>query len=155
MSDKSVLAKLVLAWTPAVERFVEDESLLRELQPPENVMFLKVQGYMATSFSGWVMSMESCLLHLVCIEMIDLPRCEQLPVFGQLPNLERLILKRMPIFRKLGTEICGGSGAFKTLKEFTLVDLDTLEEWITKVPLSGEFMFPSLHKLDICVAALS
>ncbi|XP_066355948.1 putative disease resistance protein RGA3 isoform X1 [Miscanthus floridulus] len=150
LAGKSILSKLALAWTPAAERFLEDEALLQGLQPPENLMFIKVQGYMATSFSGWMMCMESCLLHLVCIEMVDLPRCEQLPVFGQLPNLERLILKRMPIFRKLGTEICGGSGAFKKLKEFTLVDLDTLEEWITKVPLNGEFMFPSLNKLEIC-----
>lgn len=113
-------------------------------------MFLRVQGYMATSFSGWVMGMESCLLHLICIEMVDLPRCEHLPPFGQLKNLQQLILKRMPILKKLGTEICGGSGAFKKLKEFTLENLDTLEEWVTKVPANGEFMFPSLNKLEIC-----
>lgn len=150
LTDKSVLAKLVLAWTPAVERFVEDEALLRELQPPENLMFLKLQGYMATSFSGWVMGMESCLLHLVCIEMVDLPKCEHLPPFCQLKNLQQLILKRMPILKKLGTEICGGSGAFKILEEFTMENLDILEEWVTKIPANGEFMFPSLHKLEIC-----
>ncbi|OEL24569.1 hypothetical protein BAE44_0014411 [Dichanthelium oligosanthes] len=151
MADKSVLAKLVLAWTPAVERFVEDEALLREFLPPENLMFLKIQGYTATSFSGWMMAMTSYLPHLVCIEMVNLPRCEDLPPFGQLQNLERLTLKRMPMFRKLGTEFCGGSGAFKKLREFTLIDLDTLEEWVTKVPVraNGEFMFPSLHRLEI------
>jgi hypothetical protein len=113
-------------------------------------MFLRVQGYMATSFSGWVMGMESCLLHLICIEIVDLPRCEHLPPFGQLKNLQQLILKRMPILKKLGTEICGGSGAFKKLKEFTLENLDILEEWVTKVPANGEFMFPSLNKMEIC-----
>ncbi|CAL5057324.1 unnamed protein product [Urochloa decumbens] len=150
LANKSALAKLVLAWTPAARRFVEDEDLLRELQPPENLMFLKVQGYMANSFSGWMMVMAPCLPHLVCIEMVDLPRCEHLPPFGQLQNLEQLTLKRMPIFRKLGTEFCGGSGAFKKLREFTLIDLDKLEEWVTKVSENGEFMFPSLHKLEIC-----
>ncbi|CAN6244994.1 unnamed protein product [Urochloa humidicola] len=150
LTDKSVLAKLVLAWTPAVERFMEDETLLKKLQPPENLMFLKIQGYIATSFSGWIMDMASCLKHLVCIEIVDLPRCEYLPPFGQLQNLEQLTLKKMPIFRKLGTEICGGSGAFKKLKEFKLVDLGTLEEWVTKVPANGEFMFPNLLKLEIC-----
>ncbi|CAO2046445.1 unnamed protein product [Urochloa humidicola] len=149
LANKSALAKLVLAWTPAARRFVEDEDLLRELQPPENLMFLKVQGYKANFFSGW-MVMASCLPHLVCIEMVDLPRCEHLPPFGQLQNLEQLTLKRMPIFRKLGTEFCGGSGAFKKLREFTLIDLHTLEEWVTKVSENGEFMFPSLHKLEIC-----
>ncbi|WVZ74739.1 hypothetical protein U9M48_022888 [Paspalum notatum var. saurae] len=150
LANKSVLDKLVLAWTPAVEHFVNDEALFRELQPPENIMFLKVQGYMATSFSGWIVDRASCLLHLVYIEMVDLPRCEHLPPFGQLQNLEQLVLKRLPIFRKLGTEICGGGGAFKKLKEFILVDLGGLEEWVTKVPGNGEFMFPSLHKLEIC-----
>ncbi|CAN6279082.1 unnamed protein product [Urochloa humidicola] len=148
--DKSLLAKLVFAWTSAVDRFVEDEALLRELQPPKKLLFLKVQGYIATSFSGWMMGMASCLPHLVCIEMVDLPRCQHLPPFGQLQNLEQLTLQRMPIFRKLGTEICGGSGAFKKLREFTLIDLDTLEEWVTQVSENGEFMFPSLHKLEIC-----
>jgi len=61
-----------------------------------------------------------------------------------------LTLKRMPIFRKLGTEFCGGSGAFQKLREFTLIDLETLEEWVTKVSANGEFMFPNLHKLEIC-----
>ncbi|RLN08606.1 hypothetical protein C2845_PM11G10130 [Panicum miliaceum] len=150
LADKSVLAKLVLAWTPAVGRVVEDEGLLRELQPPGNLKFLKVQGYMGTSFSGWMMNMASCLMHLVCIEMVDLPRCEHLPPFGQLQNLEQLTLKRMPIFRKLGTEFCGGSGAFKKLREFALIDLDTLEEWVTKVSANRGFMFPNLHKLEIC-----
>ncbi|CAN6252190.1 unnamed protein product [Urochloa humidicola] len=150
LADKSLLTKLVFAWTSAVDRFVEDEALLRELQPPEKLLFLKVQGYTATSFSGWMMSMSSCLSHLVRIEMVDLPRCQHLPPFGQLQNLEQLTLKRMPIFRKLGTEICGGSGAFKKLREFTLIDLDTLEEWVTQVSENGEFMFPSLHKLEIC-----
>ncbi|KAG2652067.1 hypothetical protein PVAP13_1NG331000 [Panicum virgatum] len=143
LADKSVLVKLVLAWTPTVGRVVEDEGLLRELKPPGNLKILKVQGYMGTSFSGWIMNMASCLLHLVCIEMVDLPRCEHLPPFGQLQNLEQLTLKRMPIFRKLGTEFCGGSGAFQKLREFTLIDLETLEEWVTKVSaneqLSGEF----------------
>ncbi|CAN6252188.1 unnamed protein product [Urochloa humidicola] len=150
LANKPALAKLVLAWTPSARRFLEDEDLLRELQPPENLMFLKVQGYMANSFSGWMMVMPPCLPHLVCIEMVDLPRCEHLPPFGQLQNLEQLTLKRMPIFRKLGTEFCGGSGAFKKLREFTLIDLDKLEEWVTKVSENGEFMFPSLHKLEIC-----
>ncbi|KAG2659554.1 hypothetical protein PVAP13_1KG364505 [Panicum virgatum] len=150
LADKSVLVKLVLAWTPAVGRVVEDEGLLRELHPPGNLKFLKVQGYMGTSFSGWMMNMASCLLHLVCIEMVDLPRCEHLPPFGQLKNLEQLTLKRLPIFRKLGTEFCGGSGAFKKLREFTLIDLETLEEWVTKASANGEFMFPNLHKLEIC-----
>ncbi|XP_025812421.1 putative disease resistance protein RGA4 isoform X1 [Panicum hallii] len=150
LADKSVLAKLVLAWTPAVGRVVEDEDLLQELQPPGNLKFLKVQGYMGTSFSGWMIDMASCLPHLVCIEMVDLPRCEHLPPFGQLQNLEQLTLKRMPILRKLGTEFCGGSGAFKKLRKFTLIDLETLEEWVTKDSANGEFMFPNLHKLEIC-----
>jgi hypothetical protein len=51
LADKLVLAKLVLAWTPAVERFVEDEALLQELQPPENIMFLKIQGDMRDASS--------------------------------------------------------------------------------------------------------
>jgi len=37
LADKSVLVKLVLAWTPAVGRVVEDEGLLRELHPPGNL----------------------------------------------------------------------------------------------------------------------
>ncbi|KAF8693676.1 hypothetical protein HU200_039088 [Digitaria exilis] len=128
LATKPALAKLVLSWTPALERF-----------PPENLMFLKVQDYMANSFSGWMMGMASFLQHLVCIEMVDLPRCEHLPPLGQLQN-----------FGKLGTEFCGGSGAFKKLRESTLVDLDTLEEWVTKVSEYGEYMFPILHKLEIC-----
>ncbi|RCV07138.1 hypothetical protein SETIT_1G220200v2 [Setaria italica] len=128
LANKSALTKLVLAWTPAAKLF-----------PPENLIFLKVQGYMENSFSGWTMVMAQCLPHLFCIEMVDLPRCEHLPPFGQLQNLE-----------KLGTEFFGGSEAFKKLRELTLIGLDTLEEWVTMVFENGEYMFPSLHKLEIC-----
>ncbi|XP_066332466.1 putative disease resistance protein RGA3 [Miscanthus floridulus] len=150
LAAKSTLYNLTMAWTPAVERFVEDEALLQNLQPPESLVTLKLQSYMATSFSGWMIDLASCLPDLVRIEMVDLPRCEHLPPFGQLQNLEQLILKRMPILRKLGVDICGGNGAFKKLRELTLANLGNLEEWVTKVSAKGEFMFPSLYKLEIC-----
>uniref|UniRef100_A0A0E0K1Y9 Rx N-terminal domain-containing protein n=1 Tax=Oryza punctata TaxID=4537 RepID=A0A0E0K1Y9_ORYPU len=150
LTYKSALSKLALAWTPAAERFVEDEDLLRKLQPPETLKVLQIQGYMATSFAGWMMNLASCLPYLVRIEMVDLPRCEYLPPFGQLQHLELLILRRMLSLRKLGEEICGGNGAFRKLREFTLVKMDNLNEWITKVSANGEFMFPSLCKLEIC-----
>jgi len=150
LAAKSTLYNLTMAWTPAVERFVEDEALLQNLQPPESLVTLKIQSYMATSFSGWMIDLASCLPDLVRIEMVDLPRCEHLPPFGQLQNLEQLILKRMPILRKLGVDICGGNGAFKKLRELTLANLGNLEEWVTKVSAKGEFMFPSLYKLEIC-----
>lgn len=149
LTYKSALSKLALAWTPAAERFVEDEDLLRKLQPPDTLKVLQIQGYMATSFASWMMNLASRLPYLVRIEMVDLPRCEYLPPFGQLQHLELLILRRILSLRKLGGEICGGNGAFRKLREFTLVKMDNLNEWITKVSANGEFMFPSLHKLEI------
>ncbi|CAD6343588.1 unnamed protein product [Miscanthus lutarioriparius] len=120
LAAKSTLYNLTMAWTPAVERFVEDEALLQNLQPPESLVTLKIQSYMATSFSGWMIDLASCLPDLVRIEM------------------------------KLGVDICGGNGAFKKLRELTLANLGNLEEWVTKVSAKGEFMFPSLYKLEIC-----
>jgi Leucine-rich repeat (LRR) protein len=149
LKAKLALSKLTLAWTPAVERFVEDEALLQNFQPPEPLVFLRIQGYMGTSFSGWMMDLASCLPHLVHIEMVDLQMCEILPPFGQLKNLVQLVLKRIPILRKLGVEICGGIGAFKKLRELTLTNLPNLVEWVTKASANGGFLFPSLHKLEI------
>ncbi|EEC73529.1 hypothetical protein OsI_07921 [Oryza sativa Indica Group] len=69
LTYKSALSKLALAWTPAAERFVEDEDLLRKLQPPDTLKVLQIQGYMATSFASWMMNLASRLPHLVRIEM--------------------------------------------------------------------------------------
>ncbi|RLN43311.1 hypothetical protein C2845_PM01G36050 [Panicum miliaceum] len=154
LASKSRLSKLFLSWTGSVnDHLVDDESLLRELLAPTTLEQFILQGYMGTRFPCWIGS-ATYLPSLSRIELLNMPRCTQLPSLGQLPNLQDLCLRALPNIKKLDEDFCGGSPAFVKLSTFTLQDMNNLEIWNTTVSISDDdtrknFMFPNLHKLLI------
>jgi hypothetical protein len=127
--------------------------LLRELVPPTTLEQFILQGYMGIRFPSWTGS-ATYLANLSRIELLNLPRCTQLPSLGQLPNLQELSLRALQNIKKLDEDFCGGSPAFLKLTKFTLQDMNNLEIWNTTVSIHhddtrGNFMFPNLHKLLI------
>ncbi|WVZ50163.1 hypothetical protein U9M48_001444 [Paspalum notatum var. saurae] len=81
-----------------------------------------------------------------------LPNCSNLPVLGQLPHLESLVLSNFPSIKKIGWEFCGGNGAFSGLSSFDISFMEGLE-WSTTYSaedgVEEEFMFPVLDNLSI------
>lgn len=154
LAFKSRLSKLFLSWTGSVnDHLLDDESLLRELVPPTTLEQFILQGYMGIRFPSWTGS-ATYLANLSRIELLNLPRCTQLPSLGQLPNLQELSLRALQNIKKLDEDFCGGSPAFSKLTKFTLQDMNNLEIWNTTVSIHhddtrGNFMFPNLHKLLI------
>jgi Leucine-rich repeat (LRR) protein len=154
LASRSRLSKLFLSWTGSVnDHLVDDEFLLRELVAPSTLEQLILQGYMGTRFPCWIGS-ATYLANLSRIELLNMPRCTQLPSLGQLPNLQELCLRALPNIKKLDNDFCGGSPAFVKLATFILQDMNNLEIWNTTIPISNDdtrenFMFPNLHKLLI------
>ncbi|CAN6304428.1 unnamed protein product [Urochloa humidicola] len=154
LASKSRLSKLFLSWTGSVnDHLVDDEFLLRELLAPTTLEQFILQGYMGIRFPSWIVS-ATYLANLSRIELLNMPRCTQLPSLGQLPNLQELCLRALPNIKKLDEDFCGGSPAFVKLTTFILQDMNNLEVWNTTVTISYEdtrknFMFPNLHKLLI------
>ncbi|CAO1940474.1 unnamed protein product [Urochloa humidicola] len=156
MPDRSGLRSLGLMWTINVERFVEDEALLQALEPHENLNKFRMQGYMGKRFPKWKLELGSSRqgqLHEV--GLMHFPMCNTLPQLGQLANLKKLHLSRMPKIRRLGRELSDSTGGLRNLQIFTLEYMKNLEEWCTTMTsATGQrkqdgFMFPALQELNI------
>jgi Leucine-rich repeat (LRR) protein len=117
-------------------------------------------GYASCLLQGWIDEITSFLGNLIRINMDELPLCDRLPPLGHLPRLQELRLKGMPKIRRIDRDFCGSdrsssSSFFPRLTMFVLNGMRNLEEWATKVPITGdhcgqeEFMFPALVNLTI------
>lgn len=140
-----------MAWSLDADRFLNDDDSLGQLVPPRGLKRLFLEGYSSQSFPGWLMGIYHHLPNLVRIDLDTLPRCNNLPPLGQLPNLEGLTLRKCPSIRKVDKDFCGGKGAFPRLSRFSLFRMDGLEEWSTAYSVKDgemeEFMFPVLARL--------
>ncbi|CAL4997536.1 unnamed protein product [Urochloa decumbens] len=153
LCNKENLSELTLHWAMETTfRTIEDKDVLGELVPPKGLEHLELRGYSSTGFPNWFMEISYYLPFLVYVELEDLPRCSDLPPFGQLPNLKGLYLLRLRSIKKISGDFCGGNRAFPQLTSFTLGDMQGLEEWNTTYcghDGTEDFMFPSLVELKI------
>ena len=90
--EKQHLEKLILIWyhEDQVENN-EDEKLLEDLQPHQNLKYLEVHQYNGVKFSSWV----SSLVNLVDLRIENCKRCRYLPPLSHLPYLKSLRLVTM------------------------------------------------------------
>ncbi|KAM0871727.1 hypothetical protein ACQ4PT_039211 [Festuca glaucescens] len=82
LMGKKKLEDLTLQWTRDAERFVDHKILMENLVPPSTLMKLELCGYSGVSFPAWLV--------------------------GQLPNLERLILRGMANLEEWNTSYSNG-----------------------------------------------
>ncbi|XP_072998321.1 disease resistance protein RGA2-like isoform X2 [Typha latifolia] len=134
------------------------EAMVEALQPHQNLQELCIQHYECLIFPSWMRSrIESFLPNLVKIKFIGVHYCKHLPVLGQLPKLEEILIKDMHKVRRINEEFCGDrntSGtSFPSLRRLGFFEMWGLEEWVTaEVTEDGErgaSMFPCLEELNI------
>ncbi|KAK1698405.1 hypothetical protein QYE76_015102 [Lolium multiflorum] len=82
LMGKKKLEDLTLEWTRDAERFVDHKILMENLVPPSTLKKLELCGYSGVSFPAWLV--------------------------GQLPNLERLILRGMANLEEWNTSYSNG-----------------------------------------------
>uniref|UniRef100_A0A0E0IZJ3 Uncharacterized protein n=1 Tax=Oryza nivara TaxID=4536 RepID=A0A0E0IZJ3_ORYNI len=155
LKEKKMISTLTLEWTTDARRFVEDQDLLGELEPPRDLEWFGLEGYNSVAFPPWLMNIAPHhFSKLSRIDLVGLPKCTYLPPLGQLPLLNYLFLAEMNGITKIDGEFCGGAGAFPSLKDLYIFNMESLEEWQTKYSCSegggvSEFMFPTLTTLEI------
>uniref|UniRef100_A0A0E0F3J7 NB-ARC domain-containing protein n=1 Tax=Oryza meridionalis TaxID=40149 RepID=A0A0E0F3J7_9ORYZ len=147
--EKESINSLNLEWTGGADRFVEDMNVLGEMVPPNTLKKFVIEGYSSISFPSWVMNTGHHLPNLVSITLWDLPKCNSLPPFGQLPNLGEITLGRMHGIRRIDKGIYGGPGAFPRLIGFHLWAMHSLEELDFRDDLQTQVMFPMLQDMEI------
>ncbi|CAL5027869.1 unnamed protein product [Urochloa decumbens] len=116
------------------------ETVPGDLESPNGVSRFHLKGYNRVRFPSWLMDIRAYLPNLTSINMLDLPNCNILPPFGQLPNLEYLTIRRMDNIKKIDADLYGGTRAFPRLERFYMIDMKCLEEWNTAY--SGDDTLP-------------
>ncbi|XP_039824095.1 putative disease resistance protein RGA1 isoform X3 [Panicum virgatum] len=153
LAEKQSIEELKLAWTWDAKRFVDDTTVLGELEPPDTIEILTLTGYNSISFPSWLMSIANYLPYVWKVVMEDLPCCNVLPPLGQLPNLKLLHIGGMGSIRKIDGGFYGGRRAFPRLEYFSLSNMDCLEEWSATYSSDKDDLhklaFPKLINLSI------
>ncbi|KAK1301207.1 hypothetical protein QJS10_CPB13g00682 [Acorus calamus] len=124
-----------------------DEQVLEGLQPPPYLDTLIIKYHRGVKCPSWMNSR-----YLSSLEYINLHICnrwEQLPPFGQLPNLKFLRIEGMNGLKEVGLEFFGGyNGAgFPSLEHLSLEQMSEWEGWSSAAE-KGQF-FPRLQYLTV------
>ncbi|XP_072996967.1 putative disease resistance protein At3g14460 [Typha latifolia] len=136
----------------------DGEAMLDALQPHQNLQKLCIRHYQGLMFPSWMRSqMDTFLPNIIKIKLFSIYDSEDLPVLGQLPKLEVIVVDNMPKVRRISDEFCGQRNAagisFPSLKRLTLTNMWELEEWVTAVVAGdgerGTSLFPCLEELCI------
>ncbi|XP_047962088.1 disease resistance protein RGA2-like [Salvia hispanica] len=166
LSQKSKLLELRLTWN--MRREVEatnHENVLEGLQPHSNMKKLEIEGFKGKRFPSWTRNMvienvpQGCwvaLDKLIEIKLSKCSECEEIPMFGQLPNLKSLWLEGLTNLKSINSSFYGLVNeetrvVFPALERLVLVEMQKLTDWeeVESVGASDVKVFPNLQHLEI------
>ncbi|XP_042029457.1 disease resistance protein RGA2-like [Salvia splendens] len=166
LSNKSKILDLCLRWDD--DREVEatnDENVLEGLQPHSNLKKLQIEGFKGKKFPSWTQKMavenvtQGCwipLNKLIEIKLSKCSECEEIPMFGQLPNLKSLWLEELTNLKSINSSFYGLMNeetriVFPALERLVLDDMPNLAEWAEEesAGASDVKVFPNLQHLEI------
>ncbi|KAK3415404.1 hypothetical protein EUGRSUZ_H01027 [Eucalyptus grandis] len=149
LKGKRYLKKLVLEWVYDNNIMHQNcLNILDKLQPHWNLRELAINFYSGRSFSDWVGHGSFSNMSVVCLESCK--HCVSLPPLGQLPSLEKLIIKGFDGVRSVGTEFNGSNCIpFQSLKYLEFVDMCSWKEWASFAIETGGLAFAHLQELCI------
>ncbi|XP_050284803.1 putative disease resistance protein RGA3 isoform X1 [Quercus robur] len=136
LREKQHLEKLILKWDhqDQVDNN-EDEKLLEDPQPHENLKYLEVYQYKGVKFSSWI----SSLINLVDLRIESCKRCRYLPPLSHLPSLKSLSLDTMNDLeyisdKDMSKEVLASSATlsttfFPSLKSLAIETCPNLKGW--------------------------
>ncbi|XP_028783809.1 putative disease resistance RPP13-like protein 1 [Neltuma alba] len=123
------------------------EHVLEALEPNQSVKELTVERYRGTKFPKWLLHF---LPNLVSLYLGSCGNCAGLPPLGQLPSLQKLVIREFHGIKVIGEEFYGNGSLiaqpFPSLLYLMFWDMREWEEW--DVCYEGEG-FPCLEELRI------
>ncbi|XP_047952408.1 putative disease resistance protein RGA4 isoform X2 [Salvia hispanica] len=162
LHKKSKLVELHLVWDPCrQDETRNDENVLDGLQPHSNLKKLKIEGFTGKRFPSWNpdMAVENVargswvqLDNLIEISLSHCLECEEIPMFGQLPNLKSLWLEGLRNVKSINSSAHKSQSiVFPALESLKMYDIPRLTEWVhtESVGVSGVKLFPHLQYLAI------
>ncbi|XP_054790981.1 putative disease resistance protein At3g14460 [Prosopis cineraria] len=103
------LDTLMLQYWRCHEVALHQESIVEALEPNHAIEELTVDGYIGGKFPNWVGG--SHLANLVSLYLLRCAKFEQLPLFGQLPSLQKLVIKGFDGIKVIGEEFYGNGSS--------------------------------------------
>lgn len=169
LSNKNCLRELVLCCTFNTDVHIQQEEMenivhvFDELCPPPCLEDLVIANFFGGRYPKWMAStsINSALLELIYLKLINCSNCPHLPQLGQLPELKYLMINGATTVVSIGPEFLGNNGeptegAFPKLEKLLFWNMINWEEWSL---ISGEednelessklLLFPRLSRIVI------
>ncbi|GKV35189.1 hypothetical protein SLEP1_g43491 [Rubroshorea leprosula] len=159
LKEKKKLQGLKFKWSAEREanNNINDEQVLKGLQPHPNLKSLVIWYYQGKNFPSWMQGVvNSSLNNLMKLELRHCNECLYLPSLSLLCNLQFLEIEGIKKVKSMGSRFyvdqsnrvdgVGPATQFPALKEFSVVKMESLEEW---VEVEGVTVFPCLERLKI------
>ncbi|RYR71761.1 hypothetical protein Ahy_A02g005981 isoform C [Arachis hypogaea] len=104
MVDKKYISDLYLKWSSGEDSDIVnsqiEKDVLCKLEPHNDLKYLKIKGYRCTVFPDWVG--QSSYHNMTELELWKCRNCCVVPSLGQLPSLERLVIRELDKVKKIG-----------------------------------------------------
>ncbi|KAI9162653.1 hypothetical protein LWI28_029280 [Acer negundo] len=114
---------------------VNNEAILKALQPPLNLLQLRISKYAGTVLPTWMTSITN--LRRICL--VEWINCQQLPSLGKVSSLESIYIRGMKSVKRVGNELLGlendditwlsSSLSFTALPKLKSLKFYEMEEW--------------------------
>ncbi|GFZ16347.1 hypothetical protein Acr_25g0007560 [Actinidia rufa] len=145
---KQNLRWLKLCWNGNAEFESQEnvEQLLESLEPHPNIKGLVIHHYKGSRFPLWMR--ESNLRNVVEIELNDCENCSQLPPFGKLPLLKRLVICRMDKVRYIDDDF-PGDGPVRGFPSLEVLHIHSLPNLKGLSREEGRELLPRLREMSI------
>ncbi|KAK2636920.1 hypothetical protein Ddye_031712 [Dipteronia dyeriana] len=144
LKDKKNIKELEFNWSSNGQ--IDKETILEKLYPHENIEKLSIAGFSGSRLPDWLG--DSSFSKMVILQLSDCRNCPSLPSLGQLPSLQELSVKNMPVLESVGVDFYGNaSSSFASLGILKFYDMPRWKEWSPSA-VTGEG-FPLLQKLHI------
>ncbi|KAL1535339.1 disease resistance protein RGA2-like [Salvia divinorum] len=163
LSSKAKLLELCFAWDMYREgETTSDEKVLEGLQPPSDLKKLVIEGFKGKRFPTWTQKMAVIenaaqgswisLNKLIEVRLSQCSECEEIPMFGQLPNLKSLSLEGLSNVKSINSSLNVETlTVFPALEKLVLHGMPKLEKW-PQAEFEGASdvkVFPRLQYLEI------
>nr|DAD30256.1 TPA_asm: hypothetical protein HUJ06_031724 [Nelumbo nucifera] len=107
---------------------IEEENVLEQLQPHQNIKKLIIEGYRGMKFASWMIN-SSLLPNLVKVDLVNCASCKSLDFSGPLPFLQVLRLFRLESLKNIISRLRKGEPFFPSLQHLELMHMPNLENW--------------------------
>ncbi|GKV02197.1 hypothetical protein SLEP1_g14659 [Rubroshorea leprosula] len=159
LKEKKKLQGLIFTWSAKKEanNNINVEEVLEGLQPHPNLKSLVIWSYQGKHFPSWMqVGVNSSLNNLMKLKLCYCNECLYLPSLGLLCNLQFLEIEGIKKVKSMGSKFyvdqsnsedeVGSATQFLAVREFSVVEMESLEEW---VEAEGVTVFPCLERLYI------